>query len=144
MVISAMEIFNRHERLIAAPPERIAPLVADFGLSWPAPLAPVPTPQPGRRYDTGLMVWEEIDRPGAARAFRVISPNELQAGHWFELIPVAGGTLLRHTVEGAATGRYETIWPDRIEPLHDQILEALLDNVQAGATGPGGPRGRSA
>jgi hypothetical protein len=128
-----MKIFNRHERLIAAPPARIAPLIADFDLIWPARLAPAPAPRPGRRYDTGLMLWEETDRPGATRAFRVVSPAELQAGHWFELIPADGGTLLRHTVEGTATGRYETIWPERIEPLHNQILEAILDNVQSAA-----------
>jgi hypothetical protein len=79
------------------------------------------------------MLWEEIDRPGAVRAFRVVSPAELQAGRWFELIPADDGTLLRHTVEGTAAGRYETIWPERIEPLHDQILEAILDNVQSAA-----------
>ncbi len=126
-----MKIFNRHERLIAAPPERIAPLIADFGLSWPAQLAPVPEAQDDRIYDTGVMVWQEYDRPGAIRAFRVVSPAELQAGHWFELIPADGGTILRHTVEGTAVGRYETIWPERIEPLHHQILEAILDNVQS-------------
>jgi hypothetical protein len=38
-------------------------------------------------YDAGLMLWEEFDRPGAARAFRVIRPDELQAEHWFELEP---------------------------------------------------------
>jgi len=128
-----MKIFNRHERLIAAPPDRIAPLVADFDRIWPARLAPVPRPQGDRRYDTGLMIWEEIDRPGAVRAFRVLSPGELRAGHWFELIPAEGGTLLRHTVEGTATGAYETIWPERVEPLHNRILEALLDNVQSAA-----------
>jgi hypothetical protein len=128
-----MKVFNRHERLIAAPPERIAALVADFGLIWPARLAPVPQPQDDRTYDTGLMVWQEYDRPGATRAFRVVSPAELQAGHWFELVPADGGTILRHTVEGTAAGRYETIWPGRIEPLHNQILEAILDNVQSAA-----------
>ena len=126
-----MKIFNRHERLIAAPPERIAPLVADFAVIWPAQLAPVPRPRDDRRYDTGLMLWEEIDRPGATRAFRVLSPAELQAGHWFELVPAEGGTLLRHTVEGTAAGAYEQLWPERIEPLHNRILEALLDNVKA-------------
>jgi hypothetical protein len=99
------------------------------------------------------MLWEEYDRPGAARAFRVVSPAELRAGHWFELIPAGGGTLLRHIVEGTAAGRYETIWAERIEPLHNQILEAILDNVQSATrerhqsrpvTGPGGPGGRSA
>jgi hypothetical protein len=126
-----MKIFNRHERLIAAPPERIAPLVADFSVIWPAQLAPVPRPQGDRRYDTGPMLWEEIERPGAIRAFRVLSPGELQAGHWFELVPAEGGMLLRHTVEGTATGAYEQLWPERIEPLHNRILEALLDNVQS-------------
>lgn len=126
-----MKIFNRHERLIAAPPERIAPLVADFSVIWPAQLAPVPRPLGDRRYDTGLMLWEETERPGAIRAFRVLSPGELQAGHWFELVPAEGGMLLRHTVEGTATGAYGQLWPERIEPLHNRILEALLDNVQS-------------
>lgn len=139
-----MKIFNRHERLIAALPERIAPLVADFDVIWPAQLAPVPRSRGDRRYDTGLMIWEEIDRPGAVRASRVLSPGELQASHWFELLPAEGGTLLRHTVEGIAIGAYEQIWPERIEPSHNRILEALLDNVQSVATGPGGLRGRSA
>ena len=131
-----MKIFNRHERLIAASPGRIASLVADFGAIWPAQLAPVPRPRGERQYDTGLMVWEEIDRPGAVRAFRVLSPGELQAGHWFELVPAEGGTLLRHTVEGSATGAYERLWPERIEPLHNRILEALLDNVQSATWRP--------
>lgn len=82
-------------------------------------------------YDAGLMAWEEFDRPGAARAFRVVRPGELQAEHWFELEPAAGATVLRHTVEGRAAGKYEAIWRERIEPLHDLILEALLDNVEA-------------
>jgi hypothetical protein len=40
-------------------------------------------------------------------------------------------TVVRHTVEGCAVGEYETIWRERIEPLHDLIREALLDNVEA-------------
>jgi carbon monoxide dehydrogenase subunit G len=77
------------------------------------------------------MLWEEFDRPGAARAFRVVRPDGLQAEHWFELEPVEGGTVLGHTVEGWAVGKYEAIWRERIEPLHDLILEAFLDNVEA-------------
>jgi hypothetical protein len=131
-VLKTMKIFNRHERLIAAPPEQLAALVADFALSWPAEFAPAPQPRGDRRYDAGLMVWEEYDRVGSARAFRVVSPPEIQAGHWFELVPAAGGTVLRHTIYGTVTGAYETIWRERIEPRHDQVLEALLDTVQAG------------
>jgi hypothetical protein len=81
-------------------------------------------------YDAGLMLWEEFDRPGAARAFRVIRPDELQAEYWFELEPAEGPTVLRHVIEGCTAGKYEAIWRERIEPLHNLILEALLDNVQ--------------
>jgi hypothetical protein len=126
-----MKITNRHERIVAAPPERIAALVADFDRVWPAELAPAPRRQGHRLYDTGLMLWEEFDRPGAIRAFRVVRPDGLRGEHWFELELAEGATVLRHTVEGCAAGTYEAIWRERIEPLHDLILEALLDNVEA-------------
>jgi hypothetical protein len=134
-----MEVRNQHERVIAAPPQPIAALIADFGAIWPTQIAPAPRPQGRRLYDAGLMLWEEFDRPGAARAFRVVKPGEIRAEHWFELQPVGGATVLRHTIEGCVAGKYEAIWRERIEPLHDLILEALLDNVQA-AVGPGGGR----
>ena len=77
----------------------------------------------------GLMLWNEFDRPGAARAFRVLRPQELQAEHWFELEPTEHTTLVRHQVERVAVGTLEAIWRERIEPLHNLILEALLDNL---------------
>jgi hypothetical protein len=130
-----MKISNRHQRLVAAGPERVAALLTELGEIWPTDIVPAPRPLADRRYDTGLMLWQEIDRPGAARAFRVIHPKELQSEHWFELEPAEAGTLLRHTVAGEALGQYEALWRDRIEPLHDRVLEALLDNVEASARG---------
>jgi hypothetical protein len=126
-----MKVSNRHERMVAAPPARIAALIADFDRVWPTQIAPAPRRQGPRLYDAGLMVWEEFDRPGAARAFRVVKPDELQGEHWFELEPAEGATVVRYMVEGCAVGRYEAIWCERIEPLHDRILEALLDNLEA-------------
>jgi hypothetical protein len=138
-----MKIRNRHERIVAAAPERIAALIADFDRVWPTEIAPVPRREGQCLYDAGLMLWEEFDRPAAARAFRVVRPDELRAEHWFELEPADGGTVLRHTVEGSAAGRYEAIWRERIEPLHDLILEALLDNVESAAAGDDGPARRA-
>ena len=66
-----MKIKNRHERIIAATPELIAALIADFDRIWPTQLAPAPRLHGHCLYDAGLMLWEEYDRPGAARAFRV-------------------------------------------------------------------------
>ena len=129
-----MEIRNRHERIIAAAPERIDALIADLDRVWPTEIAPAPRRQGPRLYDAGLMLWEEFDRPAAARAFRVVRPDELRAEHWFELELTDGGTVLRHMIEGSAAGRYEAIWRERIGPLHDLILEALLDNVASAAT----------
>jgi hypothetical protein len=132
-----MEIRNRHERIVAAPPERIAALIADFDRVWPTQIGPAPRLQGHRLYDAGLMLWEEFDRPDAARAFRVVRPDELRGEHWFELEPAEGATVVRHTLEGCAVGKYEAIWRERIEPLHDLILEALLDNVEAAVASGG-------
>ena len=126
-----MKIRKQHERIVAAPPERIAALITDFDRIWPTEIAPAPRRQGHRLYDAGLMLWEEFDRPGAARAFRVIRPDELQGEHWFELERAKGVTVVRHTLEGCVARKWETTWCERIEPLHDRILEALLDNVEA-------------
>jgi hypothetical protein len=37
-----MKIRKGHERIIAAPPERIVPLIADFDRVWPTEIAPAP------------------------------------------------------------------------------------------------------
>jgi hypothetical protein len=134
-----MKIRKCHERIIAAPPERIVPLIADFDRVWPTEIAPAPRRQGHRLYDAGPMLWEEFDRPGAARAFRVVRPDELQLEHWFELELAEGATVLRHTLEGCAVGKYEEIWRERIEPFHGLILEALLDNVEAAVASAAGP-----
>jgi hypothetical protein len=126
-----MKIRHVHERTIAATPEQIAPLLADFESIWPKQIAPAPRAQGERLYETPMMLWQEYDRPGAARAFRVVRPPELQGEHWFELEPVPAGTLVRHTVEGEALGHYEAVWRDRIQPAHDKILEGVLDNLGA-------------
>lgn len=130
-----MKVVNRHERVITAAPDRIAPLIADFGRVWPTGISPAPRPLGDLRYEAGPMLWEEVDRPDALRAFRVLRPAELRLEHWFEVEPAASGTVLRHTVEGDAVGRCEALWRERIEPAHDVVLEALLDNVQAAVSG---------
>jgi hypothetical protein len=132
-VKSAVRIRNRHERVISAPPERVARLVLDLDAIWPTQIVPPPRTLGDRRYEEGPMVWEEFDRPGAIRAFRVVLPEEVRGEHWFEAEPIDGGTLVRHTIVGEAVGEYEAIWRNRLEPGHDLILEAILDNIEAAA-----------
>ena len=142
-----VKISNVHERTIEASPGQLEAIVADLDGIWPTQISPAPYPD-GELLRTGTMRWQEFDRPGAVRAFRVVSPPELRAEHWFEVEPVQDGTVLRHTIDGEAFGQYEAIWHDRIAPGHDRVLEALLANVQqiveransAGeAPGPSGP-----
>jgi hypothetical protein len=138
-----MKVLNVHERTFDAPPERLAALVADFDAVWPTQIGPAPRSE-GELLRVPFMRWQEFDRPGAVRAFRVVSPPEMPAEHWFEVERVEGGTRLRHTIDGEATGDYEAIWRERIEPVHHLVLESMLDNVgrivaaeRAGSTGPG-------
>lgn len=131
-----MKVTNRHQRRLAAPPERIAAVIADFDRIWSADGTP-PHWVGDRLYEAGVMLWEEFDRPGALRAFRVIRPDGLRLEHWFEVECVAGATVLRDAVVGYATGKSEAIWK-RMEPRHDLEVEALFDNVQAAISAPDG------
>jgi hypothetical protein len=127
-----MKVNVSHERVISAPPERIAALVADFAKVWPRKFGPPPRLQSPGVYDADLMVWQEYERPGATRAFRIIAPDVLRGGHWFSLEPIGGGrTLLRHSIEGEALGEGESLWLTKIEPLHGVVIEAILDNIEA-------------
>ena len=125
-----MNISTHHERVVAATPERVGAIIAGFDGIWPTYIAAAPRRRERRLCDTGLMLWKDLDRPGAARAFRVISPEGSQGDRRFELKRVKGGTRLCHVQEGQALGgTYEALWSERIEPLHNPVLEALRDKV---------------
>jgi hypothetical protein len=124
-----MKIHNAHERVVDAAPERVAALVADFDTIWPDHIARAPRYFGDGVYAAAPMVWEEVARADAARAFRVIHPPELDAEHWFEVRETAAGTLVRHVIYGEARGGFADVWRNRLEPIHDRILEALLDRV---------------
>jgi hypothetical protein len=124
-----MKIDNVHERVVAGAPDRVAQLIDDFDEIWPAPIACVPRHLGGGVYAVAPMVWEEITREGAVRAFRVIHPPGLDAEHWFEVRPSPHGTLVRHVVAGEAHSELDDIWREQLEPVHDRILEALLDRL---------------
>jgi hypothetical protein len=126
-----MRMYKRHECLLDGTVGQVVALVGDLDRIWPTEIAPSPRRCGHRLYVAGMMVWKEFHRPGAARAFRVISPHGLQAEHWFDVERSGDGTLLRHTVEGEAVGECEVIWREHLAPLHDRLLVGLFDNVKA-------------
>jgi hypothetical protein len=76
---------------------------------------------------------EEVARAGAARAFRVIHPPELDAEHWFEIRETQTGTVVRHVISGEARAAFADLWRSRLEAVHDRVIEALLDRIAANA-----------
>ena len=124
-----MKVHNVHERAFTAPPERVSALFEDMSRLWPPP---VPRREDGN-LRMGLMVWQPVDRGAAPAAFRIVSPDEFPAEHWFEAQSDGeAGTILRHTIDGEAVGDFETIWRDRVEPMHDVYIEALFDRAEEG------------
>jgi hypothetical protein len=128
-----MEIHNTHERVVDGTPQQVATLIADFGVIWPEHIARAPRYLGGDVYAADPMIWEEIVRADAARAFRVIHPPELEAEHWFEVRETPTGTVVRHVISGEARADFADLWRNRLEAIHDRILEALLDRVAASA-----------
>jgi len=128
-----MKIDNAHERVVAGTPEQVAALVADLDAIWPTDIARAPRYFGDGVYAASPMVWEEVARAHAARAFRVIHPPELEAEHWFEIRETPTGTLLRHVISGEARAEFAELWRTRLEAIHDRILEALLDRVATAA-----------
>jgi hypothetical protein len=125
-----VKVHNVHERRVSASPDEVAGLFSDMDRLWPTHAFPAPTPADGR-LRLGPMLWEPVERGDAPAAYRIVGPPEFRANHWFEVTPDGqGGTVLRHTVDGDAVGSFESLWRDRVEPLHDAYIEALFDRAQ--------------
>ena len=121
-----MKVRNVHERTLTASPEEVAALFANMDQLWPDPVP--------EREDCALrvgpMLWERVERPDSPAAYRIVSPDEFPAEHWFEVAPDPAGSVLRHTVEGEALGSFEPVWLERVEPMHNAYIEALFDRAQ--------------
>ena len=122
-----MRIHNTHEREIDGSVDEVRELL-DIVELWPTELAPAPRAEDGS-LRVGPMLWEQSERDGALLAYRVVAPAQLDAEHWFEATAYRGGTTVRHTVDGEAGGDAEAVW-QRIEPLHDRIMEAIFDRME--------------
>jgi hypothetical protein len=57
----------------------------------------------------------------------------LRLEHWFELERVDGGSVLRHTIDGTAVGKYQQIWSGHIGADTTRSSRLFSDNVAARA-----------
>lgn len=120
-------IHNVHEREVDGSVAEVAELL-DLVELWPTEIAPAPQLEDGK-LRVGPMLWQQAERAGSVLAYRVVGPEGLDAEHWFDATRRNGGTTLRHTVDGRADGSAEAVWR-QIEPVHDRVMEAMLDRVE--------------
>jgi hypothetical protein len=123
-----VKIHNVHEREVDGSVAEVTELL-DVVALWPTEITPAPRAEGDDALRVGPMLWRKVDREGAALAFRVEQPVELQADHWFDATRRNGGTTLRHTIDGRADGAAKAVW-QQIEPIHDRVMEAFLDRIE--------------
>ena len=123
-----MKMSNVHERTFDATPEQLAAIVQDFDRIWPTEIARAPTPQ-GDASTNWLHIWQEYDKPGAARHVPSRQSDDLQAEALVFDVEAWRYASASHDRRRAMRRRRVVHWRDRIEPGHDVVLEKLLDNV---------------
>ena len=79
--------------------------------------------------------------PGELVEFRFDPSIGLEGVHRFEVAAVerpevdGESTVLRHTIEGRATGRMRLLWPLVVRWMHDECVEDALDRAESFVTG---------
>lgn len=138
-------LHNVHEREIAAPVERLAPLLDRLGGPddelWPAPAWwPMAFDRPlgvgadgghgGVRYrvsehDSGRRLRCELDPGTGLVGYHELSLEALGPGR----------TRVRHLLVCRLRGAMRLLGPTVLVPLHDAVVEDLLDNAERAGTG---------
>ena len=97
---------------------------------------------PPMRFDRSLQIGASgghgpirytIDRydPGQTIRFRFLSPRGFHGTHGFEVVSSEPGKCkLVHTLEMITSGMAILAWPVIYRPLHDALLEDLLDKAE--------------
>ena len=139
-----MPVRNIHERLLSASAAEAGALVDGLGSSsdplWPSQR------WPAMRFDRSLAVGAvgghgpiryvvEAYEPGRLVRFRFTRPAGFRGTHAFLVTPEgAAGARLRHELLMRTEGLARLTWPLVFRPLHDALVEDVLDRA-ALATG---------
>ena len=130
---------NVHQRLVPAPPERVGEVLETLGSDgdrlWPherwVAMRMKDGLEQGSRGGHGRIRYEVArHEPGRLVEFRFPQRSGFRGMHRFELEPNGRGTVLTHTLEGTTHGRNRIVWPLVIRPMHDALLEDLLDKAE--------------
>lgn len=138
-------VLNVHEREIAADAEVLGRALDALGRPgdrlWPSPQWwPMELDRPvavGASGGHGPVRYRVVaHEPGGRVRFEVRPTLGLHGYHEFTVEPRgAGRCAVRHEVVGRMTGTMRVLWPLAVRPLHDAVLEDLLDNAERLGTG---------
>ncbi|MEV6393385.1 DUF2867 domain-containing protein [Streptomyces sp. NPDC051907] len=133
---------NVHERVIQAPAEAVGALL-DRLSSPDDPLSPSPV-WPPIRFDGPLAVGAvgghgfvrySVAAYEPGRRIRFDFPPPENGFHALDVEPLADGSCrVRHVLEQRQNLKEALVWSLAIRPMHDAMIEELLDNVVRAAT----------
>lgn len=135
-----MRVRNVHQRTLVASPEEVGALLDTLASPddalWPK------DQWPAMRFDRPLGVGAvgghgpirytvEAYEPGRWIRFRFTAPAGFLGTHAFNVVPMSGDqTALRHTIAMRVQGWAVVSWPVFYRPLHDALLEDVLDRAE--------------
>ncbi|MEU8542687.1 DUF2867 domain-containing protein [Streptomyces sp. NPDC048717] len=142
---AARTVRNAHHRIVEAPAETVGALVDR--LSAPDdPLFPTPV-WPAMVLDRPLSVGADgghssvryrvtAYEPGRSVRFDMTEPGLGEGHHRIDVEPLGDGRCrISHRLEVAMDARSFALFKVAIEPVHDLMVEELLDNVERAALG---------
>ncbi|WP_433505693.1 DUF2867 domain-containing protein [Pseudonocardia halophobica] len=140
---------NVHERELPAPAEQVWELVDSLGRPgdrlWPAGWSPMTLDRPlgpgAAGGHGGLRYAVSRHEPGRLVQFTAAPGQGLDGTHAFVVEPRGPGRcVLRHDLRLRTSGAMRLLWPLAVRPLHDAVLEDLLDTAERALdTGPARP-----
>ena len=142
-----MQVHNVHERVLDAPAAAVGRLLDGIGgphdALWPSPeWSPMwldGPPAVGTAGGHGALRYRVTTyEPGRRIVFTLDPGQDLSGWHGFEVVPRGPDrAVLRHVVAGRARGGMRLLWPCVVRPVHDGIVEQILDRAElALGTGP--------
>ena len=136
-------IRNTHRRTLPVPASTLAPLLAGLGgsqdLLWPAGWPPLRLDGPvavGAAGGHGPIRYRvSTYEPGRRVRFTMDPACGLRGHHELVLEPRGSGCELRHELVVRPLGSLRVLGPTLVLPLHDALIEDLLDRAERFATG---------
>lgn len=138
-------IRNVHQREIDAPADLLGQALEEVGQPgdrlWPSPqwwpMELDGVVAVGASGGHGPVRYHVVEHAHGRRVRFEFQPTlGLHGYHEFTVGPLGDGRcLVRHEIVGRATGTMRILWPLVVRPLHDAVIEDLLDNAERVATG---------